>query len=55
MVKAKSFIVDVVLISSMMGGNEINEICFANINSEDDEFIICDALKLRLSNGQMIF
>lgn len=55
MVKAKSSIIDVVLISSMMLGNDINEICFVNINCEDDEFLICDALKLILSNGQIIF
>lgn len=55
MVKAKSSIIDVVLISSMMLGNDINEICFSNIDFEDDEFIICDALKLILSNGQIIF
>lgn len=55
MVKAKSSIIDLVLISSMVSGNNINEICFVNINSEEDEFIVCDALKLILSNGQIIF
>lgn len=45
MVKAKSSIIDLVLISSMVSGNNINEICFVNINSEEDEFIVCDALK----------
>lgn len=55
MVKAKSSIIDLVLISSIVSGNNINEICFVNINSEEDEFIVCDALKLILSNGQIIF
>lgn len=53
MMKAKSSVSEIILNDTMANGNDIDNIIFYNL--EEQEELICDAMEIKLVNGQLIF
>ena len=53
MMKAKSSVSEIILSDTMANGNDIDNIIFYNL--EEQEELICDAMEIKLVNGQVIF
>lgn len=53
MIRAKSSVSEVILNDTMAIGNDIGEITFYNLEQKIE--LICDAIELKLVNGQVIF
>lgn len=53
MMKAKTSISELILNDTMSNGNDIGRIIFYNLEEEDE--LICDAVEMKLVNGQVIF
>jgi len=55
MMKAKSSVSEIILSDTMANGNNINSIIFYNLEEREEEELICDAVEIKLVNGQVIF
>ena len=53
MMRAKSSVSEIILSDTMANGNDIDNIIFYNL--EDQEELLCDAIEIKLVNGQVIF
>lgn len=53
MIRAKSSVSEIVLNDTMANGNDIDNIIFYNLEGQEE--IICDAVEIKLVNGQVIF
>lgn len=53
MMKAESSVGEIILNDTMANGNDIDNIIFYNL--EEQEELICDAMEIKLVNGQLIF
>ena len=53
MMKAKSSVSEIILNDTMANGNNIDSMVFYNLDKQED--LICDAIEIRLGNGQIIF
>lgn len=53
MMMAKSSVSEIILRDTMANGNDIDDITFYNL--EEQEELICDAMEIKLVNGQVIF
>lgn len=54
MMRAKASISEIILSDTMANGNVIDNIVFYNLEEKKEE-MICDALEIKLVNGQIIF
>ncbi len=53
MIRAKSSVGEIILNDTMATGNDIDNIIFYNL--EEREELVCDAVEIKLVNGQVIF
>lgn len=53
MIKAKSSVDELILNDTMANGNDIDNIIFYNLEGREE--LICDAVEIKLVNGQVIF
>lgn len=53
MMSAKSSVSEIILRDTMANGNDIDNIIFYNLDKQED--LICDAVEIKLVNGQVIF
>lgn len=53
MMKAKSSVSEIILNDTMANGNDIDSIIFYNLEVQEE--LICDAMEIKLVNGQLIF
>lgn len=53
MIRAKSSVGEIILNDTMANGNDIDTIIFYNLEVQEE--LICDAVEIKLVNGQVIF